>query len=371
MQNKPLSDLIRRPDQLDGSSLEILKGIREQYPWFTSARLLLIRNLFLLNDNRFQQEIEKAAPYVTDRRVFYDLLQPPDLSEPPVETHSSASEEATEGSQQSAVSSQQLTEDLSGPPVETHSSASSDTAFGDASSDTAISSAFEEAAVGSGSGSQSPESPTSQAFEENSTSQLRQNISNLLSWQLEELELLDPEKEDLPPEVGIDIEQEYGAPSSGNWPADDLLTLENEQEETGDIHSFTDWLEIIDKTDDASDKNTPAETHGRASEDAAGSQQSAAGNMEIHPKKILIDKFIETNPKLPPPNENRTPVDISEDSVKEHDGIFTDTLARIYVKQGYYSKAIFAYEKLILKYPEKSGYFAAQIEEIKKLTNKR
>ncbi len=88
-------------------------------------------------------------------------------------------------------------------------------------------------------------------------------------------------------------------------------------------------------------------------------------------EKILIDKFIKSSPRLSPPKENAPHVDISEDSVKEHDGIFTDTLARIYIKQGYYSKAIFAYEKLILKYPEKSGYFAGQIEEIKKLTNKR
>jgi hypothetical protein len=85
----------------------------------------------------------------------------------------------------------------------------------------------------------------------------------------------------------------------------------------------------------------------------------------------LIDKFIETSPRIQPRNESHPHTDISEESVKEHDGIFTDTLARIYIKQGLYSKAIFAYEKLILKYPEKSSYFAGQIEEIKKLTNKQ
>jgi hypothetical protein len=49
-------------------------------------------------------------------------------------------------------------------------------------------------------------------------------------------------------------------------------------------------------------------------------------------------------------------------------GIFvTETLVNIYIKQKLYKEAIEAYEKLVLKFPEKSSYFASRIEEIKKL----
>ena len=43
----------------------------------------------------------------------------------------------------------------------------------------------------------------------------------------------------------------------------------------------------------------------------------------------------------------------------------TETLAAIYADQGYYEKAIDAYAKLILLYPEKSSYFASLVNEIK------
>ena len=81
----------------------------------------------------------------------------------------------------------------------------------------------------------------------------------------------------------------------------------------------------------------------------------------------LIDRFIVSNPRIEP-NRERTDVpaeDISKPYTEEKGGFVTETLARIYVSQGYYSKAIDIYEKLSLKFPEKSSYFATQIEKVK------
>ena len=86
----------------------------------------------------------------------------------------------------------------------------------------------------------------------------------------------------------------------------------------------------------------------------------------------LIDKFIIANPKIEPNKEktNLSFEDISNSFVETETGFITETLARIYVNQGYYSKAIDIYEKLSLKFPEKSSYFASQIEKVKEYLKK-
>ncbi len=60
-------------------------------------------------------------------------------------------------------------------------------------------------------------------------------------------------------------------------------------------------------------------------------------------------------------------INIAENRVVETESLMTETLARIYVEQKNYDKAIQSYQILSLKYPEKSSLFADQIQAIKVL----
>jgi tetratricopeptide (TPR) repeat protein len=78
----------------------------------------------------------------------------------------------------------------------------------------------------------------------------------------------------------------------------------------------------------------------------------------------IIDRFIENNPKIIPVNKDeKIHVDIPKNKVDK--SLMTETLAKVYLEQKKYSKAIKAYEILSLKYPEKSGFFADQIKRVK------
>lgn len=285
MQKADLIKYITGREALTEDSLRSLSDLKEAFPYFQTIHLLALKNKFVLGKDDWKTDVDPVAAYVSDRRVIYELLYPIEIPADPDET-----DESIDVSEQDGNIEAPFTETVTDTLEMITSEEMSHVTIAD----------------------ENPVAP------DITNPTLRDNISNLLTLQLEELELVDPDEAELVPEIGIDFDKTYGQESDP-----DLLIL-----------------------DTASDIQKPD-------------------------NKDLIDKFIETSPTLTPRHEDRPQVDISEDSVKEHDGIFTDTLAKIYVKQGYYSKAIFAYEKLILKYPEKSDYFAGQIEAIKKLTNKQ
>ena len=87
---------------------------------------------------------------------------------------------------------------------------------------------------------------------------------------------------------------------------------------------------------------------------------------------LLIDDFLskkEERPSLPyPPDEVRPVSDVEsiEDAISD-DTYFTETLAKIYIRQKKYDKALEIIKRINLKYPKKSAYFADQIRFLEKL----
>ena len=121
--------------------------------------------------------------------------------------------------------------------------------------------------------------------------------------------------------------------------------------ENNEKHSFQEWLTLT--------KITPIEREETSEIEEITEEKQ---------KKIeIIDRFIELNPKISPVKENtKTPLNINTNK-DEPTHLMTETLAKVYLEQKKFNKAIQAYEILILKYPEKSSFFADRIKKIKDL----
>ena len=124
------------------------------------------------------------------------------------------------------------------------------------------------------------------------------------------------------------------------------ILFENEEK-----HSFQEWLNLT--------KFEPI--------DREESGVLAEIDAEKQKKIEIVDKFIELNPRISPVRENtKIPLNINTGK-DEPTHLMTETLAKVYLEQKKYTKAIQAYEILILKYPEKSSFFANRIKNIKDL----
>ncbi|PST84774.1 hypothetical protein C7T94_01215 [Pedobacter yulinensis] len=81
----------------------------------------------------------------------------------------------------------------------------------------------------------------------------------------------------------------------------------------------------------------------------------------------LIDKFIRQQPQINAPEPEKIDTENkAKKSAEDQYDLVTETLAKIYIEQMLYHKAIDTYKKLSLKYPEKSRYFADLIQSIEK-----
>ena len=257
MIQQQLYQWIKHPECLNRETLFELRTLLARYPYFQTARLLYLKNLYLLHDISFGEELRKAALYVTDRRMLFLLVE----------------------------GEKYALKDLK------------------------------------------KENPTGE----------NPSLDRTLS-------LIDAFLSSLPEEQ----EKEIPLPVSPVIDYSAYLMQDASQEETADAPKLKgqDWIDSFLE---------------KSSTEPLLSQPSA--EVEVEEKPLVVEEEKQT----PVIEENDAEEEEAPAEVLDDESYFTETLAKIYVKQQRYSKALEIITRLNLKYPEKNAYFADQIRFLEKL----
>ena len=302
------------------------------FPYFQSAHMLLLKALQNSSDVRFESQLKNSAIHVADREVLYYFLKSNSVSVDDVTEHLEETVTTVNpvGESQQAVVTEKMEEPVI-PVISVGDSQQTVIENGKSSED--LINELEKTLI------------ERDAEEESRVDEKFFTHSILIATESENEEagstifLINDET---PP---VEEKIFYMDPGFSFPDRSDLLELD--LEEKASVEREEEIKDQIQK--EYEEKNTK--------------KQSQAD---------LIDKFIIANPRIEPQKEkyDQPLEDISKLYVEEKGGFVTDTLARIYINQGYYSKAIDIYEKLSLKFPEKSSYFAVQIEKVRELIKK-
>jgi hypothetical protein len=411
-------------NSLDEKSLLDIKGLIDEYPYFQAAWMLYVKNLNLINDVRFESKLKLAAVHIPERKLLAKIILEdynPLFSEintntdtltheVSVQTIPSVQNDVPENIQNSESVSVEFFQDkkendpaadvLTAEDYIDREHISEDEIIDVADVQTDIPGFVFETLQNEPSEdnseniiSRQPEiivsnNQTVENKEEqqvlvlNSANEIAEDSDKFNQEKLDEKsqrekELLEIINKRLS-ELGV---KPVELKSSGDSVSADaeIEKIEESERKTDDGNLELDAIIEIPDNLEIKESFSPTEYYDPGFEFAeeVNSEENPSFKQETkHEKKIiekpeknkLIDKFLEKNPRIIPDKNfvSKNPVNV-EAVLTESDELFSETLAKIYLNQGHYEKALLSYEKLCLKYPEKSIYFASQIEKIKEL----
>ncbi len=285
---------------LQDSDIVGLKEVLGRYPYFQSARTLLVRSLKSADDFSFQEELKDASLHAGDRKLLWEIVVGRNAK-----TQLSASEAITE----TPLKVKTFQEETDSLVLETE-----------------VESKIEIP-----------------PFEEIDVAEPK---SDLLAEELESL----PEM----PKVEILIKADQ--PTNNLVEAIALDSLPEPEK-----LSFTEWLKR-NRSSAAAKSNLAASPEIKKEEvsDSKSPTPIKAEEDSIINKFIKTEPRISQPTKA----SFFSPVDMARRSVEDRDDLVSETLAKIYASQGDHQRAIRIYIKLSLLYPEKNSYFAALIENL-------
>ena len=332
---------LESPGQLDKRSILEMHELLNEFPYFQTAHLMLLRNLYVLGNIKFDSQLKKSAAFIGNRSVLYYLLQRPGItvggesgeSKPYQKTEEPVTEKLKDKVPEKKESEVSITMETGEKMKPEQADKQGKEALADV-----ILKRIEEIKKGK-----------EDVQEKNISAGALPIAGKILN---EFAEKKKPEKR--------------AESQTKDSKVNQILEIGNENEIIEDIYGEKEQLDADELKIMAGDDELLELEEENIQENSRDTADEKVKNDE------LINKFIINSPHILPKKpdvSDKEQTDISESSGRENEGFITETLAKIYINQGYYSKAIFAYEKLSLKFPEKSSYFATQIEKIKKLIN--
>jgi hypothetical protein len=301
--------LLQQPQAITNEQTKAVKSILDLYPYFQSARAIHLKGLKNQNSLDYNQALKKAAAYTTDRSILFDFI-------------------TSENFIQNEIS-KYIKKNIS--PL------------------TDIEVDVEDISV------------NKKVTIDDTLKQQIQDTTGVL-----DPALFEPKNVRLKKEVNITLSQPFKFEKETKKDSDDLKSNTPETVlslgtpllfDKKEAHSFNEWLKLtqfkpIDRQPESEKKTDKVKT---------------TKNLKKEKKFDLIDKFIISNPKINPTKPLSQKGNLAKTQMMQPEALMTETLARIYVEQKNYSKAIQSYKILSLKYPEKSGFFANQIKAVEQL----
>jgi tetratricopeptide (TPR) repeat protein len=305
--------LINKPDEINEVQTLALEKVLDEFPYFQSARALRLKGLYNQNSYKYNFALKVTAAHTTDRTALFDFI----TSESFIAIQKKIYEKKIKELLDITVVDSEIVqkEELIESVISTNT--------------------LEQSILTSIKGA----------------SQTSTEDKSILAT--EELEIEEPIVQSSPTPIR----------EESTKPIEEETKTATEKLEIGkpldfsksETHSFQQWLQIS-RIEPIVRENTKEDNP---------MAKAPILDEEKKKKTKLIDKFIETSPKISPLKPGVVFTPNIELNKEDHSYLMTETLAKVYLEQKKYQKAIQAYEILILKYPEKSSFFADRIKDIK------
>jgi len=293
--------ILQAPQAISNTQTEDLKSILNAFPYFQSARAIQLKGLKNSNSFKYNQALKTTAAYTTDRSILFDFITSSQFKQ----------NEISKFIKQNTAHLNDI--EVQAEDISINKSVLLDRELKQHLEDT-------------------KKTLDSELF------QPKIKKEQLANFELDTSETITDNNNSI-------IEEPLS-------PEDILSIGKPLQFDKNETHSFNEWLSLTR----FKPINREEEITKKASE---GNVETISSSELSREKKFkLIEKFIEKSPKLSAKKAPTSKHNIAKAQMIQPEALMTETLARIYVEQKNYKKAIQSYNILSLKYPEKSGFFA-------------